>query len=188
MRIAISGSHDTGKSTLVALLAERLTRHAVVEELYYTLLEEGQVFPAAPTPEDYELMLERSTAVVSGETRRDVVFDRCPADYLAYLGVTTRDIATLRDWFGPVRAAIDALDLVVFVPIEEPDRVSRDAIDAPRLRRRVDLWLRELLIDNSLRGRVNVIEVSGSPTERADQVVARVLERPASRDEPSASA
>jgi deoxyadenosine/deoxycytidine kinase len=41
MRIAISGAHGTGKSTLVEMLAERLPGYAVVEELYQLLLDEG---------------------------------------------------------------------------------------------------------------------------------------------------
>lgn len=174
MRIAISGSHDTGKSTLVESLAERLTRYVAVEESYYTMLDEGHAFADVPTAEDFELLLDRTLADTARETRLDVLFDRCAADYLAYLVVLTRRAELLDAWFDRSRDMLDRLDLVVFVPLEQPDRVRRDSIDAPRLRRAVDALLRELLIDNALDCRVPVMEVSGSAADRADQVIARL--------------
>jgi predicted ATPase len=91
MRIAVSGAHGTGKSTLIAELARRLDGYQVVDELYYTLLDEGHVFAERPSAEDFELLLERSLAVVSDSTGPNILFDRCPADYLAYLSVVRRD-------------------------------------------------------------------------------------------------
>jgi predicted ATPase len=182
MRIVISGSHRTGKTTLAAALAERLTRHVVVDEPYYGMLEEGHEFPATPTADDFELLLERSLASLFREIQPNTLFDRCPADYLAYLVVLMRRADLLDDWFTRSRDALDRLDLVVFVPIEAPDRVRREVIDAPRLRRAVDALLRELLIDNVLDCQVPVMEVSGSSSERADQVMARIdtMQRPRS--------
>ena len=174
MRIAISGSHRTGKSTLVESLAERLTRYVAVEESYHSMVDEGHAFPDVPTADDFELLLDRTLADTARETRLDVLFDRCAADYLAYLVVFTRRAELLDEWFERSRDTLDRLDLVVFVPLEQPDRVRRDAIDAPRLRRAVDALLRELLIDNALDCRVPVMEVSGSATDRADQVIARI--------------
>ena len=85
MRVAISGAHATGKSTLAADLARQLPRHLVVDELYHTMVAEGYDFPAEPTAEDFEAMLQRSSASLHDMQSRDVIFDRCPVDYLAYL-------------------------------------------------------------------------------------------------------
>jgi predicted ATPase len=41
MRIAFSGSHRVGKSTLVDRIAEALPTYTAVEEPYYLLEEEG---------------------------------------------------------------------------------------------------------------------------------------------------
>lgn len=41
MRVAVSGSHATGKSTLVRELAERLPDFTAIDEPYYLLAEEG---------------------------------------------------------------------------------------------------------------------------------------------------
>lgn len=78
MRIAFSGSHRVGKSTLVEAVAERLPRHATVDEPYALLEEEGYECPEVPALEDFEAQLERSLAALEGG-KRDVLFDRCPA-------------------------------------------------------------------------------------------------------------
>jgi len=92
MRIAVSGSHATGKSTLVSELARVLPRYHVVDEPYYVLLDEGHVFASEPAAEDFERQLERAIALVADDSGRDVLFDRCPADYCAYLAAIGPDM------------------------------------------------------------------------------------------------
>src|SRR5690349_14343307 len=84
MRIAIAGSHRTGKSTLLAALAELLPAYKVVDEPYHLMEEDGHEFSHPPSLEDLVAQLERSLAEVSG-AGSDVLFDRCPLDLLAYI-------------------------------------------------------------------------------------------------------
>src|ERR1041384_2990821 len=84
MRIAFSGSHRVGKTTLVERVAERLPQYETVDEPYYLLEEDGYEAAEVPTIEDFEAQLVRSFAAL-GEPGRDVLFDRCPVDVLAYL-------------------------------------------------------------------------------------------------------
>src|SRR5687767_9937679 len=84
MRIAVSGTHFSGKSTLVEELAAALPAYSTVEEPYYLLEEEGHEFADPPSVEDFELQLERSIASLKAR-EPDVIFDRCPADFLGYL-------------------------------------------------------------------------------------------------------
>ena len=180
MRVAFSGAHATGKSTLIGELARRLPDYTVVEESYQTLLAEGHAFPATPTLDDFELMLDRSCATLASTTASDVLLDRCPADYVGYLfggeGANPRD---LRDAMARAVEAMTRLDLIVFVPIEHPDRISRAAIGLPRLRRRVDDALREILIDGGLALSIPAIAVSGSVDERLEQVLPLIRGAPA---------
>ena len=68
-----------------------------------------------------------------------------------------------------------ALDLIVFVPIEAPDRIAAAARDDhPAWRRRVDARLRALLVEGALGADVEVLEVQGSVARRAQAVLARV--------------
>ena len=86
MRVAVSGTHGVGKSTLVADLARALPGHVAVPEPYLQMLDEGHAFADPPSIEDYEAQLERSLANLeaSGDTTAHSIFERCPADFLAY--------------------------------------------------------------------------------------------------------
>jgi hypothetical protein len=70
------------------------------------------------------------------------------------------------------------IDLVVYVPVENPDRVEV-VQEYPKLRRSVDRKLRGFLIDDELGIVQNAIEVRGSVQERVRHLVAW-MERPAS--------
>ena len=176
MRIAVSGAHRTGKSTLLAELADALPGHVTVDEPYYLLEEDGYETSEDPSLEDFQAQLERSLEVFE-EGRRDVLFDRSPADILAYL--TTHedgDDFDAEEWLDRVRDAMETLDLVVFVPIEERDRIAVSADEGRRSRRRVHEKLEELLVEN-LAWDVDVLRVEGDLASRVAQVRARLAQR-----------
>jgi len=174
MRIAISGSHCTGKTTLIALLAEALPGHAVVDEPYHALEAAGHAFSHPPSREDFLAQLEHSIASLS-RRGADALFDRRPADFLA--DVTARggaDALGAEAWLPRAQAALRTLDLVVYVPIEARDRMAdAAAAEEPRLRKRVDAILREVLLDDSLGLGMDALEVAGTAEERATQVIER---------------
>src|SRR5262245_42280205 len=146
MRIAVSGAHCTGKTTLVAELLRNLPAYEAVDEPYRLLEEEGYVFAEMPSLEDFERQLERSIESMDTDAPNRI-YDRCAADIVAYL--TTHDDAEafdLEDWLPRVRSALAELDLVVFVPIEHPDRMT--GADRVELRRRVDEELRDIVLDD----------------------------------------
>lgn len=174
MRIAVSGAHRTGKTTLVEELARALPTYAVVEEPYHLLEEEGYEIAEMPSLEDFELQLERSIeCLISGED--DQLFDRCPADLLAYL-ITHRDAGSfdVERWLPRVRRAMRRLGLIVFVPVEEPDRVVGIEPEKDELRQRVDEELRDIVLSDRWDFGVEAMEVVGSSRERARQVLAQV--------------
>jgi hypothetical protein len=167
MRIAVSGSHATGKSTLVRELLARISDLTAVDEAYYVLAEQGHVFGDPPTFDDFELLFEHSAASMVARRAGPVVFDRSPADYLAYLA-TLRPGVSLSDEVSLAGQALATLDLVVYVPIERPDRI--DVTESPRLRRQVDATLRDMLVNQAWGFAVRTIEVQGTPRERASQI------------------
>jgi predicted ATPase len=173
MRIAISGTHATGKSTLIDELARRLDGFAAMPEPYYQLEAQGYVFGDPPTFDDLDMLFERTVDSLTTCRETRVLFDRSPADYLAYLAALAPD-ADLRDRVVAARDALAFIDLAVFVPIERPDRLA--STESPRLRRRVDHILREMLVEQSWGFNLSVVEVRGTTEERADQVLAKLRE------------
>ncbi|MGE5176539.1 MAG: AAA family ATPase [Hyphomicrobiales bacterium] len=173
MRLAISGAHLVGKTTLAEALAGQLPEYDLVPEPYRLLEDEGHAFAATPSLDDFELQLERSCrSILEGGV--DVVFDRCPLDLLGYLA-THRDADAFRleDWLPRVRESVSTLDLIAFVPIEEPDRIAvpRDQI---AWRREVDAVLRDIIVDDAYGLEPDVITVQGPHDVRVRTVLARM--------------
>ena len=138
------------------------------DEPYHLLEAEGHAFAAKPTTSDFELLLERAVSLLAAPEPRNAVFDRCPADYLAYLAALSPS-AISPHRTDDAAVALQTLDLVIFVPLERPDRI--DMAEAPLLRRRVDRILREMLVENTWGFDMPVVTVHGAPEERADQVL-----------------
>jgi hypothetical protein len=115
------------------------------------------------------------------ESEADVIFDRCPVDFVAYLSVLGRrsgsDEFDVDSVIEDVGDAIDVLDLLVFLPL--PTGGAMEA-EYPALQRAVDRELRSILLDDSLSlfasGKPRLITVRGTAAERS-----RALEHVISR-------
>lgn len=155
-----------GKSTLVADLAQALPGHTVVVEPYVALVEEGHSFADPPTVEDFEAQLVRSIEML-GEGGADVLFERCPVDFLAYIAAH-EDGGTfdLRAWLPRVRAAVSTLDLVAYAPLEAGRHRG--------FRARVDDQLREILVGDAHGLGLNAVEVAGEPGARVALLLAHI--------------
>ncbi|GJM17188.1 MAG: hypothetical protein DHS20C13_25150 [Thermodesulfobacteriota bacterium] len=171
MKIAVSGTHRTGKTTLVEKLKEALPDYVCINEAYYQLEEAGHLFSEIPTVEDYILQLEYSSKQIvnSGE---NVIFDRCPVDMLAYLhAIDDLEPANVQSLYQSVQNVMAELDLLVFIPIEEPDLIGCPESALPELRFQVNDILNDWIWDFD----VEVIEVHGALLTRRDQVMKRML-------------
>lgn len=168
MRIAFSGAHCTGKTSLIARVAELESSYEVVEEPYVVLEEEGHEFAETPCFDDYEMQLRRSLKDL-GEAGDRVFLDRCPLDFLAYMRAVEGEL-DVEEWLDDAREAMQKLDLIVFVPIEEPDEIYMDPTEKPKLRKKVDRILRELVLDDPYDLQIPTLEVEGSVEERMRQV------------------
>jgi hypothetical protein len=174
MRIAISGTHFSGKSSLVEALSQALPQYTTIDEPYHLLQEEGYEFAEMPSIEDFELQLERSIESMD-EIAPNIIFDRCPADILGYLlSHTDIEAFDLEEWLPRVQTAIRKLDLLVFLPIEEPDRIVLPLSQDAAYRQRVDEKLKEMILENSFDLEVDVLEVTGSPKTRVELVLAHI--------------
>ncbi|MEV0731210.1 AAA family ATPase [Polymorphospora sp. NPDC050346] len=174
MRVGISGTHGTGKTTLVEALCAHLPGHVAADEPYYLLEEEGYEFQFPPSPEDYRALLTRSVrSLCSPPAPSGTIFDRTPLDYLAYLAATGADPAEEGDaaLLRPAFASLDLLVVTVITP--ETERVM-PAAELPGLRSRMNDALLELAYDDPLDAWEDtpVLELSGPLDGRLATVLA----------------
>ena len=174
MRIAVSGTHRAGKSTLVEALAAALPGHEAIDEPYQLLEEDGHEFAETPSIEDFEQQIERSIECIE-QSASNAIFDRSPADFLGYLLThSDADNFELSDWLPRIQAAVEKLDLVVFVPIEAPDRIVLPRSESRRPRLNVNAVLKDIVLDDRYGFDIEVMSVKGTPDARLQQVLARV--------------
>jgi predicted ATPase len=169
MRIAVSGTHGSGKSTLVQDFAAAHPGYTYLPEPYELLADTiGEQPDAADFYRQLELSAETLRAFPPGAR---VIADRSPLDFLAYL-LALPDLGRSRA-FPHLDAAIDLaaaamahLDLLVVLPLDDTIEIPEDE----------DLDLREAMNDRlldliatdeyDLLGTVRVIEAAGSPRQR----------------------
>lgn len=178
MRIAISGSHYSGKSTLIASLLEKLPGYTSVCEPYFLLEEDGYEFSHPPSLEDFEQLIKRSITLIQ-ESQNNTIFDRCPLDYLAY-ALSVAETSSLErsidieDWIEMMKEAIELLDLIVFIPIENriPVPISEDL----ELRMNVNQNLQEIIFEDSLGilDKIEILEVTGSLEKRVKMIQSKL--------------
>ena len=168
MRVAFTGAHRTGKTTLLGAIAELVPAYEVIDEPYRVLEESGHEFSDPPSVEDYEQQLRTSLELVA-KAPADALLDRCPLDCVAYLQAIDGEW-DIDDWLDEIRDAMARLDLLVVVPIETPDRIAVAAHEDRRLRRRVDERLLRLALDDPFGFEVITLDVSGTLDERVRHV------------------
>jgi AAA domain-containing protein len=183
MRIAVSGSHGTGKSTLIAAFLDRRPAYAHEPEAYETLADEVDLAgDEGPTPEGLESLLRWTLAAVARHAPgARVVHERSPVDYLAYAAASRRAwppgaAASFVEEFAPaVRTAVGDLDLIAYVPVTRaiPARPDED----PRFRRRVDRALRRALLDDEhdllAAGGPTIVELPAAPDRQLAELLLR---------------
>ena len=174
MRIGISGTHGTGKTTLAQALCAHVPGHVAADEPYWLLEAEGYEFGFPPSAEDYRALLARSVRSLSSPPLLPaVVFDRTPLDYLAYLAATGADLPG-QAGAAALRPAFASLDLLVITLITPETERVLPAAEMPGLRARMNDALLELVYDDPLDawGDIPVLELNGPLDARLDTVLA----------------
>ena len=112
MKIAITGAHRVGKTTLAEKLQEHLPGYTFKTEPYYELEESGYIFSQRPDVDDFIKQFDLSIKQIT-KSGSNTIFDRCPIDILAYIHAVdeTKDI---RSFFDKAQTIITGIDLLVF--------------------------------------------------------------------------
>ena len=172
MRIAISGSHSLGKSTLVHDWRTSNPPYIHEEEPYRALCDWYDIeFRQKSTRlhNGIQLYYNVSRIMRYGRKTDDVIFDRAPIDYIAYSqytanhGTTDIDDAFVESMVPVVREALERIDVLVFLPITDqwPVAMEDDGIlpvDHP-YREEVDALFKEIYRN----GRFEVMRAGNPP-------------------------
>ena len=174
MRIGISGTHGTGKTTLAEELCAHLPGHITADEPYYLLEEEGYEFGFPPSPDDYRALLARSLqSLTEPSPLPGVIFDRTPLDYLAYLAATGADAEREADT-AALKPALASLDLLVITVITPETERLLPTPELPELREAMNDALLELVYADPLDAwpDLPVLELDGPLDARLPAVLA----------------
>jgi AAA domain len=182
MRVGISGTHGTGKTTLAGALCARLPGHVLADEPYYLLADEGYEFGFPPSPEDYRALLARSVQSLRSPLPA-IVFDRTPLDYLAYLAATDSDLAAIGadpadEAAAALQPAFASLDLLVITMITAETEHVLPPAELPRLRSRMNDALLDLVHDDPLDAWADlpILELDGPLDARPAAVLAALAQ------------
>jgi len=190
MRIAVSGSHSLGKSTVVNDWVARHPHFNREEEPYRALGLHGPyeiLFRDASTRLHNGIQLYYSISRVHryAAPADDVIFDRAPVDYLAYsqytadTGCTDINDAFVASMVPAVTESLDRLDILAFVPKSDewPVEMETDGIRPidHAYRDAVDLIFKQIYREGRyevMHGekRPRLIELVGSREQRLEQL------------------
>jgi hypothetical protein len=109
MRVGITGTHGTGKTTLAGALCARLPGHVMADEPYYLLEEAGYEFGFPPSLEDYRALLARSVQSLSSPPAGPPPYRSASVKYAGDLQTVWR---SREDRSIAARAQVAALDMV----------------------------------------------------------------------------
>lgn len=186
MRIAVSGTHAVGKSTLAEDFVENHPEFVLEVEPYHILQEQdGIAFAAEPTQESFIIQLEYSLERINTyEMKDNVIFDRCPLDYIAYLmyvskrgcGATSCD--HVNDLIRKAAKSIERLELIAFLPIDDGQKIMPGSDEDENFRLEVDRYFKQIYRDDSLgifSGRQpEIVELWGNRQRRLARLESRL--------------
>lgn len=179
MRIVVSGTHASGKSTLIADVAAALPSYTVLPDPFELLDERFD----QPGPAMFLQQLRVAADRLLDDPPSDVIAERGPLDFVAYLRALD-DLgrgAASDDALDRARVlterAMHRVDLLVILPLTERDGIRAGDDEDLELREATDAALLDLVDEAELIPRTTrVIEITGDRATRAAALLAVIAE------------
>ncbi|WP_241156241.1 AAA family ATPase [Leucobacter chromiireducens] len=168
VRVVISGTHGSGKSTLIAAFAAAHPEWEILPDPY-EVLDGAEDIPGAAT---FFAQLQLAAARLAEPGTAPVLAERGPIDFLAYLialeelGRPGGSSAMVERGRQLVAGAAARVDLQVILPLHWDDAIQLDEAEDLELRGAMNDALCELGDDPDLMGTCEVAEIVGSQEER----------------------
>ncbi|MFE6734615.1 AAA family ATPase [Microbacterium sp. NPDC057650] len=181
MRIVVSGTHASGKSTLIEAFAARHPEYRVLPDPFEEVLDDGfGELDAGLFERQLEIAARRLIALPPDS---DVIAERGPIDFLAYLlaldrlGRPGRPHGSLDEGVQWAQAAAAHIDLLLVLPIDADAEIRVADDEDAALRDETDQVLLELIEQPDLTG-PRVVEIAGSPATRLSLMERVILDAP----------
>ena len=178
MRIAVSGTHFIGKTTLIEDFLKSHPEYRCEKEAYYHLQEEKAMeLSLEPSLDSLLEQLDYSIDQLNKTANeRNVIFDRCPVDFIAYSMVALEEDSLdindseISEHFDDIKAALNTLDLILFLPIAKENHITYTE-ENPEYRKAADKYFKKIYRDEicDIFPRYNhpkVVEVTGGRQAR----------------------
>ena len=172
MKIAVSGTHGVGKSTLIDEFMRQHPEFVHEPEPYTVMAEDlGEEFSAEPCVEDFQRQLDFNIDRLNQHAAEEnVIYERCPIDFLAYIHAL--DPQSAEALLERVTEAVQHLELIVYLPFD--GTAGQD--EFPKLQRAVGRRLSSIYRDDEFgimsSTNVTVVQAEGPTDQRL-----RTLER-----------
>ena len=166
MRIAVSGTHHIGKSTLIDEFLRTHPDFTHEPEPYAVMVEDfGEEFSAEPCVEDFQRQLQFNIDRLRQHAPAEqVIYERCPLDFLAYIDAL--DPNSVEQLLAPISEAMQHLDLIVHLRLDDTWLDS----EMPKLQKAVDRRLGAIFREDAFgvlsSCSARIIEASGSTDQR----------------------
>lgn len=177
MRIVISGTHASGKSTLISDFAFAHPEFEVLPDPY-ELIDSASEADAGSFFAQLRLSAARLLDAPRGA---HVIAERGPLDFVAYLEALevlrrpTRSAGLTERGAALTATAMTHVDLLVVLPLSHREGIEVPDDEDPELRDAMNEALLELVDDPDLTGTALVVEITGEPSARLAQLEASVL-------------
>jgi hypothetical protein len=182
MRIAVSGTHFIGKSTLIDDFIKNHPHYKHELEPYYKMQDEKTTeLSLEPSLDSLIEQLDFSIEQLNQSIKEpNIIFDRCPIDFIAYamceMNQDETDIndSEISERFPDIKEALNHLDLIVFLPMTKEDSIEYNE-ENPAYRKIADKCFKKIYRDDvfDIFPRYNhpkIIEISGDRLTRIKQL------------------
>ncbi|MFK4790085.1 AAA family ATPase [Microbacterium sp. ZW T5_56] len=170
MLIVVSGTHASGKSTLISDFAHRHPEATVGGDIF-DLVDEDDDRPSAGM---FATQLRAAAdRILSAPADRLSILERGPLDFLAYLLALEQlsedsiDPALWERARHITARAMERIVLLVVLPLSDRDSIHVADEEDTALRSAMNLALLDLIDERDLIGSGTVLELSGTPEARA---------------------
>jgi predicted ATPase len=181
MRIVISGTHASGKSTLVADFALRHPEYAVLPDPFDLMDERWDSPNAASFAAQLRISADRLDPL---ESPVNLIAERGPIDFLAYLlaldeltgASSSRELLARSSEI--TREALSHIDVLVVLPLTAIDTIDAGIDEHLELRDAMNEALLDLIDDSDLIGQhPKVVEITGDRDHRLAALEALAIRR-----------